>query len=48
MKMTDRAYRRDTRRLPKWKELRLAKDEHKSQLMKSHEHNLKDNKEVVK
>jgi predicted protein tyrosine phosphatase len=47
MKMTDRAYRRDTRRLPKWKELVLAKDEHKSQLMKSHEHNLKD-KKVVK
>lgn len=27
MKMTDRAYRRDTRRLPKWKELRLARAE---------------------
>ena len=41
MRMTDRAYRRDTRRYPKWKELRLAKFEYKERMVAKVDENYK-------
>ncbi len=40
-KMTDRMWNRDTRRLPKWKDLKLAKDEYKSKMVAKADDNYK-------